>query len=292
MYQAKASGGNAVRFYTRLMNDAVQRRVLIEAGLRQAIARRQLQLFIQPQVCIRRNEVVGGEVLLRWTDDSGRCVSPAEFVPVAEETGLINPIGNWVIEQTIALMSEWRRAGIVLPRLAINVSPRQLWLPGLAGFLLVRLAAAGIDPSLIEVEVTESIFVRSEDDSLDELRQLAAAGVQIALDDFGTGYSSLSYLRMLPFETLKIDRNFVMNIDQAQDRQGSAIVGAVGAMAGALGMKVVAEGVERASQLEKLHSLNCDVYQGYLFSPPVPAEQFASRFLGLPASAAGGAGAA
>ena len=212
LYQAKGVGGNSVRFFTFRMNEIIQRRVAIESGLRHAIAKQQLMLFLQPQMDIASQRLVGCEALLRWRNDEGQFVAPDQFIPVAEETGLILQIGDWVIDRALAQLCEWRNAGLPLPLLAINVSARQLWNPGLAQRLLQKIHAARLAPSLLEVEITESVFLRNDGNALEELRQLAAAGVQLALDDFGTGYSSLSYLQQLPFDTLKIDRVFIQAI--------------------------------------------------------------------------------
>jgi EAL domain-containing protein (putative c-di-GMP-specific phosphodiesterase class I) len=198
---------------------------------------------------------------------------------VAESSGLIVPIGDWVVDRAIALLSQWRQAGLMMPRLAINISPRQLWVAGLSHRLLEKMAAASLSPSLLEVEITESVFIGNNEDLLSELRQLAAAGIKLALDDFGTGYSSLSYLKQLPFDTLKIDRGFVMTLEAVRGG-GEPIVVAIIAMAKALGMQVVAEGVENKTQLDHLARLHCDLAQGYLFSPALPADLFAERYLG------------
>lgn len=278
MYQAKAAGGNGVRFYTFQMNEAIQRRAQIETGLRHAIEKNQLMLFLQPQVSIATRRLVGCEALLRWHNDAGQLVPPDQFIPVAEETGMILPIGEWVIDRAIELLTEWRDARLMLPQLAINVSARQLWNPGLAQRLLKKMSDASLPPSLLEVEITESVFLHSDSDSLHELRQLAAAGVKLALDDFGTGYSSLSYLQQLPFDTLKIDRAFIKEIETGRGG-GEPLVAAIIAMAKALGMLVVAEGVENSNQLNRLARLHCETAQGYLFSPAVADKEFAQRFL-------------
>lgn len=191
---------------------------------------------------------------------------------------MILPIGEWVIDRAIDLLAEWRDARLMLPQLAINVSARQLWNPGLAQRLLKKMSEASLPPSLLEVEITESVFLHSDSDSLHELRQLAAAGVKLALDDFGTGYSSLSYLQQLPFDTLKIDRAFIKEIETGRGG-GEPLVAAIIAMAKALGMQVVAEGVENSNQLNRLARLHCEAAQGYLFSPAVADKEFAQRFL-------------
>ncbi len=278
MYQAKANGGNCLRFYTVEMNEAIQQRVKIEAGLRHAIEKNQLQLYLQPQFDLGSGCLSGCEALLRWRSDEGGFIPPDQFIPVAENSGLILPIGDWVIERALALLVEWHEAGLTVPQLAINVSARQLWRHGLSERLLGKMAAAGIAPAQLEIEVTESVFLRSDEDSLSELRQLAAAGIRLALDDFGTGYSSLSYLKMLPFQTLKIDRGFIREIESANGDDAS-IVSAIIAMAGRLGMQVVAEGVETGAQRARLAEMQCDIVQGFLYSPALEASEFARRYL-------------
>jgi len=280
MYCAKYGGGNAVRFYRAEMNEAVRRRVSIETGLRQAIARNQLALHFQPQMSIADGALIGCEALLRWRDGSGENVPPDQFIPVAETSGLILPIGEWVVERAIGRIREWRAAGLAVPRVAVNVSARQIVEAGFAQRLLARLAAADIEPEAFEVEVTESIFMRQDSEALAELERLRSAGVRIALDDFGTGYSSLSYLSQLPFDRLKIDRGFVLHADAPDAARSAALLRAMVGMASAYGMEVLAEGVERRSQLDALQALGCNFYQGYVCSPPLPQGEFAMRFLG------------
>jgi len=204
---------------------------------------------------------------------------------VAEETGLIVPIGLWVLDTAIARAAAWRRhwqlrqgMGATPPRIAINLSARQFWGGGIAEHVLLRLEREGLPPSTIELEVTESVLLRQEADCLEELRRLREAGVGLALDDFGTGYSSLSYLRLLPIDTLKIDKSFIFPLDEDQDGEAAAIVRAILAMAHTLGHKVVAEGVERQTQLELLRTMGCDSFQGYLESRPLPPEAFLQRY--------------
>lgn len=279
MYDAKRSGGNVVRYFTREMNDAVRARVAIESGLRQAIARDELSLHFQPQLCIASGALVGCEALLRWRNAEGRSVSPDRFIPVTESSGQIVAIGDWVVGRALDHIVGWRAAGLRPPRVAINVSARQLAQPGFAGRLLAALAQRGLPAEVLEVEVTESVFLHPDSAALDELRQLRRSGIRLALDDFGTGYSSLSYLGVLPFDTLKIDRSFVNTIDAPDDARGDAILKATIAMSRAFDMQVLAEGVERPAQLAALQALACDVCQGYLFSPPVTGVAFADRFL-------------
>ncbi|TVT68167.1 MAG: EAL domain-containing protein [Denitromonas halophila] len=281
LYDAKRSGGNVARFYTREMNDAVCQRVAIESGLRQAIAREELSLHFQPQLSIATGALVGCEALLRWRDGEGHCVPPDRFIPVAEASGQILPIGEWVVGRALDHIAAWRAEGLAPPRVAINVSARQLVQPGFAAMVLAALAQRALPAEVLEVEVTESIFLHPEAAALGELRLLHRRGIRLALDDFGTGYSSLSYLGVLPFDTLKIDRSFVANVDAPDDARGDAILKATIAMSRAFDMQVVAEGVERPSQLAALQTLSCDVCQGYLFSPPLAAEAFADRCLAI-----------
>ncbi len=280
MYEAKAAGGNAIRSHTPLMDQRVTSRMQMETRLRQALKENQLSLHFQPQVDSQNGQLVGAEALLRWHDGE-RQIPPDQFIAVAEETGLIVPIGEWVIEQAIAQIVEWRRGVGELPPIPVNLSPRQFWRPSLARFIVDRLQAAGLPSSALEVEVTESVLLNAEGGSIDELLQMQAAGIHIALDDFGTGYSSLSYLQRLPISTLKIDRSFIK--DLAVGDQASAgsepLVRAIIAMARSLSLRIVAEGVETAAQREHLTALGCDVIQGYLISRPLPAFDFCAKFL-------------
>jgi len=283
MYEGKSNGGNTVRFYTGRMNERLQTRVNVESGLRRALDRQELQLHYQPQIDLATGRLEGAEALLRW-NDGGHIVPPDRFIPVAEETGLIVPIGQWVLDTAIARAAAWRLhwqihrgAGAEPPRVAINLSARQFWGSGIAQHVLQRLEREGLPPSAIELEVTESVLLRPEGDAVEELRRLHDAGVALALDDFGTGYSSLSYLRLLPIDTLKIDKSFIAALD-GNDGDGEAIVRAILAMAHNLGLRVVAEGVERQSQLQALQEMGCDSMQGYLESRPLPPEDFLRRY--------------
>lgn len=206
-------------------------------------------------------------------------IPPDQFIPVAEDTGLIIPIGDWVAEHAIARIVEWRQRFGDLPPIAINLSPRQFWRPGLARVLLDKMRAAGLPMSALEVEVTESVLLHADTGALNELESLREAGVSVALDDFGTGYSSLSYLRRLPISVLKIDRSFINDLGNSERSGSDALVQAIIAMAHSLSLKVVAEGVETPAQQEHLEQLGCDVGQGYLFSRPLPAEKFCEQFL-------------
>lgn len=277
MYEAKAAGGNAIRTHTEQMNERLQARVRLESNLREAVQNNEFELYFQPQIDLESGRLSGAEVLLRWQHD-GRMVPPDQFIPVAEDTGLIIPIGDWVAEHAIARIVEWRQRFGELPPIAINLSPRQFWRPGLARVLLDKMRAAGLPTQALEVEVTESVLLHADTGALNELESLREAGLRVSLDDFGTGYSSLSYLRRLPIGVLKIDRSFIN--DLGGERKGSdALVQAIIAMAHSLSLRVVAEGIETQDQLQRLRSLGCDIGQGYLFSRPLPADQFCREFL-------------
>jgi diguanylate cyclase (GGDEF)-like protein/PAS domain S-box-containing protein len=280
MYEAKAAGGNAIRSHTPLMDQRVTSRMLLETRLRQAMKENQLSLHFQPQVDSQSGQLVGAEALLRWHDGE-RQIPPDQFIAVAEETGLIVPIGEWVIEEAIAHIVEWRGCVGELPPISVNLSPRQFWRPSLARFIIERLRAAGLPTSALEVEVTESVLLNAEGGSIDELLQMRTAGIRIALDDFGTGYSSLSYLQRLPISTLKIDRSFIKDLIAPDGTlTGSEpLVRAIIAMAQSLSLRLVAEGVETPAQLEHLKALGCDVIQGYLISRPLSADDFYAKFL-------------
>lgn len=279
MYEAKAAGGNAIRSHTPLMNQRVTFRMSLETRLRRALQERQLELYFQPQVDARSGRLVGAEALLRWHDGEKQ-VPPDHFIPVAEESGLIVPIGDWVIERAIAQIKAWRQQFGEIPPVAINLSPRQFWRPSVSQFILEKLQAGGLPSSALEVEITESVLLDAEGGTIEQLLQLRAAGITIALDDFGTGYSSLSYLQRLPIGTLKIDRSFINDLVLDDGSAGSdPLVRAIIAMAKSLSLRVVAEGVETVPQHRRLKALGCDVLQGYLISCPLPATEFAAKFL-------------
>jgi EAL domain-containing protein (putative c-di-GMP-specific phosphodiesterase class I) len=227
---------------------------------------------------MRTSKVVGMEALLRWQHPERGLLSPATFILVAEECGLIEPIGQWVLRTACQRAKAWLDAGYPPLKMAVNISSRQLIHPREFSRGLSRiLNATGLDPRFLELEMTESLLVQNAEENIAVLRRLGQDGVRIAVDDFGTGYSSLSYLRQLPIDTLKIDRSFVRDIET--DPEDMAIIQAIIAMAHSLGLQVTAEGVETRGQLEALERLGCDEYQGYLFSKPLPAEEIAARFL-------------
>ena len=222
---------------------------------------------------------MGAEALLRWHDGKKQ-IPPDQFIPVAEESGLIIQIGEWVIERAILHILEWRKRFGDIPPVAINLSPRQFWRSSVSDFILEKLALAGLPTSALEAEITESVLLEAVDSSVEQLLHLRESGVAISLDDFGTGYSSLSYLQRLPIGTLKIDKSFINNLILDDGSVGSEpMVRAIIAMAKSLSLLVVAEGVETVQQSHLLEKLDCDVIQGYLISKALPAFEFADKFL-------------
>ena len=270
MYRAKEQGRNNFQFYAAEMTVQALEHMRIESDLRQALERDEFTLHYQPIVSGQDGKVIAVEALIRWHSREQGLVPPLQFIPVAEETGLIGPIGEWVLRTACAQLARWQANGHPELRLAVNLSVRQFRSPNLAAMVRESLASASIDPAHLEFEITESLLVE-EKNVLDTLRELDALGVQFSIDDFGTGYSSLSYLKRLPIDTLKIDRSFVTDIPG--DTDDAAIAQAIIAMAHSLNMRVVAEGVETAKQHRFLQRHGCDTMQGYFFSRPLPAEE-------------------
>jgi diguanylate cyclase (GGDEF)-like protein len=267
MYAAKSAGRRTCRFFDPEMDAQARARRKLELDLRQAIARGELEVFYQPCVSLQDGRITGCEALVRWHHPERGMVSPAEFIPIAEETGLINELGEWVLSTACADAANWPN-GI---RLAVNVSPVQFKSATLALKVTAALAASGLSASRLELEITEAVLIRDDDTALAILHQLRAIGVRIALDDFGTGYSSLSYLQRFPFDKIKIDRAFVE--DLAEGDGSSSIVQAVVNIAAARRMTTTAEGVETEAQRQMLRALGCSEMQGYLFSAPKPLAQ-------------------
>ncbi len=276
MYAAKDAGRNGYRFFTASMNRRLQERMALEQQLRRAVERGQFALHYQPKVSFSTGLVTGCEALLRWHLPGGGMMPPGRFISVAEETGLIVPIGAWVLREACTTLRRWLDAGLVPVPVACNLSAHQ-FSAALPAQIAAVLRETGVPPGLLDLEITETVMMSNVAMHLDTMRQIKALGVQIALDDFGTGYSSLSYLRNMDFDVLKIDQSFVHDLDSNADAR--AIVAAIIAMAGKFDMKTVAEGVESPEQAEVLRGMHCDHYQGYLFSQPLPAEQFKTRYL-------------
>jgi diguanylate cyclase (GGDEF)-like protein/PAS domain S-box-containing protein len=273
MYQAKENGRQSYRFFTPEMNVRAVERQFIEEGLRRALQRHEFALQYQPKVDLRTGSITGTEALLRWTHPTRGPVSPMRFIPVAEDCGLILPIGAWVLREACEQARTWNDAGLPIVSMAVNISTIEFRAENFLENLFSILAETGLDPRSLEVEVTESVLMRHPEAAASTLRILREKGVRVAIDDFGTGYSSLSYLRNFPVDTLKIDQSFVRQISTAGE--DTAIVTAVISMARSLGLKVVAEGVETPEELAFLQENQCDEAQGYYFSRPVAPEQFA-----------------
>ncbi len=272
LHRARAGGRGGFRFYAAEMRARSDRRLDLESRLRHALDRGELELHYQPQVRLADGRVTCLEALLRWTHPVLGRVPPGEFVPVLEETGLIVPVGEWVLATACRQLRAWREAGLTGFAVAVNVSGAQLARPAFAEEVLAVLAREGVPPGggCLELELTESLLMADVEASAARLARLREAGVRIAVDDFGTGHSSLAYLKRLPIQVLKIDRSFVADLHRDPDDR--AIVRAILALGRSLGLEVLAEGVERREQLEFLRREGCDAMQGYLVSPPVPAE--------------------
>jgi EAL domain-containing protein (putative c-di-GMP-specific phosphodiesterase class I) len=275
MYRAKDQGGNALEFFTPAMNRQAIERLQIEVGLRRAMAQGELRLHYQPIIELASGRIVSAEALLRWQDPELGLVSPARFIPVAEETGLIVPIGQWVLQQACAQVLAWRQSGLATISVAVNLSARQFRAADFAATVAEALRDTGCPADALQLEITESMVMHHAERALATMHALTALGVRLAIDDFGTGYSSLSHLKRFPVHKLKIDRSFVSDIHI--DANDKAIVEAILVLAKKLGLRTVAEGVETAAQLDFLHALGCDEYQGYLFARPEPPEDLARR---------------
>lgn len=268
MYHAKAAGRNNYQFYSEEMNKAASERLHIESKLRQAIARNEFALCFQPQVSARTGRPTGVEALIRWHHPTEGVISPVRFIPIAEETGLIVAIGEWVLREACMEMQRWQQAGLPPLRVAVNVSARQLRRRDFIEMVAGALAQSGLDPDLLELEITESAVMENPEEAIQILQALQRMGPTLAIDDFGTGYSSLAYLKLFPIDYLKIDRSFVADIEH--DLNDRAIAFGTIALAHSLGLNVIAEGVETEDQLELLRTNGCDEIQGYLMSPPLP----------------------
>jgi diguanylate cyclase (GGDEF)-like protein len=270
MFHGKSLGKNTYQFFTQQMNIAVKRRMLLETALRRAVMLKSFALHYQPQINLETGEVVGVEALVRWKSEDGTTLLPGDFIAVAEETGLINEMGEWVLREGCRQARVWRDEGLPPLRMAINLSARQFTDRGFLEMVNRVLDDTGFDPAWLEMEITESQVMRQTEGMIMLLNKLSDMGVHLAIDDFGTGYSSLSYLKRLPIQKLKIDQSFVRDI--TVDPNDTAIVVAIINMARSLDLETIAEGVETAGQLALLRSKGCRMGQGFLFSPPASPE--------------------
>ena len=277
MKRAKQGGRSCFRFHQPMQDADMRQRMRIDHAMRQALASQRFRLHYQPQIDLGTGAVIGAEALIRWRDPELGEISPATFIPVAEETGFIIAIGDWVLEQAVRQAVIWRDQGLVMP-VSVNVSALQFQQADFNARVMAVLTEHGLAGELLELELTESILVHDANEALARLSQLSQLGVRLAIDDFGTGYSSLAYLKRFPIDRLKIDRSFVKGVPA--DDSDCAIVRAVVQLAQALGMKVIAEGVETELQRAFLLELGCDEFQGFLFAPALDAASFEDRVRG------------
>lgn len=277
LYRAKAEGRGRYALFSEEMTRAVRERIAMESRLRHALALGRLSVYYQPQIDMTSGRIVGAEALVRWIDPEEGVIPPSRFIPLAEESNLISSIGEWVLRETCRQGKEWQDAGLPALSLSVNVSPKQLAYGDLCNTVMSILTATGFDASRLVIELTESALMDEREVAIATLSRLRLHGVRLAIDDFGTGYSSLAYLKRFPLDVLKIDKRFVDDIPTLRDDM--EIAATILAMGHTLRLHVLAEGVETTAQLDFLKSRGCDYYQGFLFSPPVPAAAFAQMVL-------------
>lgn len=283
MYSAKSGGGGTYHFFTKTMNESAMARLVIENDLREALAQNQFELHYQPKVDLRTNRISGLEALIRWKQPGRGYISPMQFIPVAEETGLIGKIGEWVIAEVCRQIAEWDAQSVPPLPIAINLSPRQLIEGRITETISRILTDTGTPAARIVLEVTETVMIQEIKKSAAILEELRHLGLQIAVDDFGTGYSSLAYLKRLPINSIKIDRSFVRDV--TTDTDDAAITRTIIVMGHNLGLKVIAEGVETKEQMAFLRESECDEVQGFLIAPPQPPQEIVKHILRLSANA-------
>lgn len=277
MYQAKDAGRDSVRFYSGTLAIRSLHGLALENDLRRALEDESLELHYQPKIELKTGKLVGAEALARWRNDDGEYVPPSSFIPMAEKSGQIVPLGDWVLRTACKQARDWQERHGLSTRIAVNISSQQFYQSDLQETVMKALFEAGAKPSLLQLELTESILMRDVEKTIATLEYLKNTGITLAMDDFGTGYSSLSYLRRFPIDALKIDRSFVTDLEDSE--HGAAICAAIIAMSRQLGLTVIAEGVETRAQVEFLQSHDCDEIQGFLISKPIPAAEFEEKFL-------------
>jgi diguanylate cyclase (GGDEF)-like protein/PAS domain S-box-containing protein len=275
LHKAKANGKNQLQVFTDTLNAEAHHKLFVESNLRRALMQNELEVFYQPKLCLKSGRLQGLEALLRWHHPDKGMISPEKFIGVAEETGLIIPIGKWVARQACRMSKQLIALGHTPLQMAINLSPKQFSDPDLVGEIAAILHEEQLDPALLELELTESLLLEATDDTRHQLSRLKSLGLTLAMDDFGTGYSSLSYLKKFPIDVIKIDRSFIKDIPENQDDM--EITSAVIAMAHNLKLKVVAEGIETIAQLNVLRRQHCDIGQGYLFDKPIASRDLLER---------------
>jgi EAL domain-containing protein (putative c-di-GMP-specific phosphodiesterase class I) len=284
MYQAKQFGRNNYKFYSTDMNAVAFERLMLETNLRRALEREEFRLYYQPQIDMQSGIVNGVEALIRWQHPDLGLVSPLEFIPLLEETGLILPVGEWVIRTACKQIREWLDAGFPPLVMAVNLSARQFRQPNLVEMIEQALHEFDIPPAQLELELTESVMMDNLEETVEILQKLKLLGLKIAIDDFGTGVSSLGYLKHLPIDTLKISHDFVLNLpmDSADASIASAVIG----LARNMQLSSVAEGVENQGQMDFLRGQDCERMQGFLFSRPIPSDQMTTLLTNWKAMAA------
>ena len=271
MLRAKKGGKSDFHFFEPSLDEQARRRREMEHDLRLAVKHGQFELYFQPLYSLKEDRLNGFEALIRWFHPEKGMISPVEFIPLAEETGLIVQVGEWVLHEACRAAQEWPDDLSV----AVNISPKQFLAPGLASTILQALGNSGLPAKRLELEITESIFIADVERTLGTLHSLRDLGVRIALDDFGTGYSSLSYLRSFPFDKVKIDQSFVRDLNE-KGNNAHAVIRAITTLADALGMETLAEGVESSEQFDILRAEGCRYVQGYLLSKPLPSSEISA----------------
>jgi EAL domain-containing protein (putative c-di-GMP-specific phosphodiesterase class I) len=272
MYHAKKSGRNNYQYFSKKLNEESTFKLKIESKLRHAVENDELEMYYQPQVALATGQVEGAECLLRWKDEELGMVSPEVFIPIAEEYGLIIPITEWLINDVCRRAQSWSKKYSAHTTMAINISAVHFCGHDLEGLIHNTLKQTGLDPRHLEIELTETSILQDPKLAIRTLERIQSMGLQTSLDDFGTGYSSLNYLMQLPLNKLKIDRSFIINMDNGE--KGTAIVSAIIAMAHSLSLEVIAEGVEDESHIQLLRKMQCDIVQGYYIARPMPAAEF------------------